>query len=400
MVPTPSQALFFPQSQYVVLKDHFKSAYSFQWTLSVQREFGHGWQAQVDYVGNTTRCQPLGVTLNPAVFIPGVWGANGTGCAGIVTTGPAAVKPGAPGTSCSTTSNQNSRFLLTIENPTSTNATGNQTGGNQYAGGGGGLVVIDDEGSANYNALISSIQHRLSSTFSLMANWTWAKCLNVYDAQGDYGGEATESPYNFGMDYGPCGSDYRHTENVVFVAQSHFTRFGRTTRFLINDWELAPLVHIMSGAPFTVTAGQDNSLTDIGADRPNLLAGVTPYHKVKIRKAAGEANRTYLNPDAFAQVTSSCGPNLNGCAYLGTYGNISRNSFRGPNNFQLDAQISRTFPIRDSLKVLLRLEAFNVPNHPNFSTPSSSTLTSSTFGQISSTSNAARIFQGVAKITF
>ena len=80
------------------MPQQFKPAYTIQWTLSIQREFGHGWQAQLDYIGNTTRHDPVGYTFDPAVFIPGVWGAGGTGCAGIVTTGPAAVKPGAAGT--------------------------------------------------------------------------------------------------------------------------------------------------------------------------------------------------------------------------------------------------------------------------------------------------------------
>jgi len=45
------------------------------------------------------------------------------------------------------------------------------------------------------------------------------------------------------------------------------------------------------------------------------------------------------------------------------------------------------------------LEGYNVLNHPDFSNPTAS-LTSSTFGQISSTTNAARVFQGAVKINF
>jgi hypothetical protein len=56
--PTPSQALFFPQSQFIVMPAHFKPAYSMQWTFSIQREFGNGWQAQLDYIGNSTRHDP------------------------------------------------------------------------------------------------------------------------------------------------------------------------------------------------------------------------------------------------------------------------------------------------------------------------------------------------------
>ncbi len=402
-IPTPAQALFFPQSQFIATVAQFKPAYSIQWTLSLQREFGHGWQLQVDYIGNTTRHDPIGSTFDPASFIPGVWGAGGTGCTGIVTTGPAAVKAGAAGTNCSTTGNQTSRFLLTQENPAGVTGSGAASGGNQYLGGGAGSIIVGDEANANYNGMVASINHRLSSTFSLLANWTWSKCLNIYDAQGDYAGTAAENPNNIGMDYGPCGSDYRHIVNTTLVARSNFNNhFNSFEKLLANGWEFAPLIRIQTGSPFNVTSGQDNSLTDVGNDRPNLVAGVAPYAEVSFRNATGESNREYLNPNAFQQVWQTAGcasATANACPALGTYGNISRNAFRGPKSLQFDAQISRVFPIHESLNTTLRLEAFNVLNHPDFSNPAAG-LTSSTFGQISSTTNAARVFQGSIKINF
>ncbi len=388
--PTPSQAIFYPQSQYIVMPDQFHAAYTIQWTASIQRQFGNGWQAQVDYIGNTTRHDPMGIPINDAVFIPGVWGPNGTGCTGIVRTGPAAVKPGAAGTNCSTTKNQASRYALTIANPMQ---------GNQLQGGGGGSVLVGDSGTANYNGLVTTLQHRLSSTFSLMANWTWSKCLDIEDGQGDIGGTTIENPKNPSQDYGPCGFDYRHIENVVVVAKSNFSRFNRFERLLANNWEIAPLFHISSGAPVNVSSGQDNSLTAMGHDRPNLIPGVDPYLHTKLNRSNGETNRGYLNPAAFAQVTAPCGTNLNGCTQLGTFGNIGRNAFRARSSLQFDSQISRVFPLHESLAMTLRLEAFNVLNHPNFGSPNAN-LTSSTFGQISSTSNAARVFQGSVKVSF
>jgi hypothetical protein len=397
-VPTPSQALFYAQSQYIVMTPQFHPSYTMQWTLSAQHEFGHGWQAQLDYIGNTTRHDPLGTLLSPAVFIPGEWGASGTGCTGIVVTGSAAVKPGAAGTNCSTTKNEASRFALTIANPAQ---------GNQIGGGSTGSSLVGDEGTANYNGLVATLQHRLSSTFSLLANWTWSKCMDEADGQGDLAGTTVEDPNDPRLDYGPCGFDYRDVENVVIVAKSNFHSLNRPTQMIINNWELAPLMHITSGAAVNVISGQDNSLTDVNLDRPNLVPGVSPYHKVKFNKASGEANREYLNPAAFAQVTAPCGSNLNGCAELGTYGDLSRNAFRTPPYFQFDSQISRIFPIHESLALDFRLEAFNVLNHPDFalgSLGSNQTLTSSTFGQVSSTTstptNQARVFQGSLKIVF
>ncbi|HVU45633.1 MAG TPA: carboxypeptidase-like regulatory domain-containing protein [Terracidiphilus sp.] len=393
-VPGPTQT-FAPQSQYIFMVQQFHAAYTIQWTLSVQRQFGHGWQAQLDYIGNATRHDPIGFGVSPAVFIPGEWGANGTGCTGIVTTGPAAVKPGAAGTDCSTTGNQTSRFLLTTKNP-------NQ--GNQFKGGGGGSVLVADTSNASYNGLVATIQHRLSSTFSLLGNWTWAKCLNIDDASGDYAGTSVENINNPGADYGPCGSDYRHIENASLVARSNFHGMNRLLGLVVNNWEFAPLMHISSGGPVNVTSGQDNSLTDVGNDRPNLVSGANAYHEAKFRSGTSAADREYLNPASFAQVTAPCpvDPNtkklLPGCQYLGTYGNISRNAFRGPKAFDLDAQISRIFPIRERFSLNLRLEAFNALNHPNFGNPDAK-LTDSKFGQVSSAS-AARVFQGAVKVSF
>jgi hypothetical protein len=331
----------------------------------------------------------MGLPLSPAVFIPGVWGAGGTGCTGVVTTGPAAVTPGAAGTPCSTTKNNVSRYLLTTLNPIQ---------GNQYLGGGGGSVLAADQATANYNGMIMTVQHRLSSTFSLLANWTWSKCLNIEDAQGDLAGTTVQNPYDIRGDYGPCGSDYRHVENATLVTRSHFNFTNRFSRLAANGWEFAPLIQIYSGGPFNVTAGADNSLTAVNNDRPNLVSS-NPYHEVQIRKNSGAANREYLDPSAFAEI---CPGNVTaGCAAAGTYGNIRRNSFRGPKSLQFDAQISREFAIHEHLTTTLRLEAFNVLNHPNFRNPDGNlSHLSSTFGQISATDNSAREFQGSVKISF
>ena len=411
IVPTPATAQFFPQSQYIVLPAQFHPSYTMQWTASIQHQFSHGYQVQLDYIGNKTTHAPYGTPLSPALYAPGVWGAGGTGCPGVVLTGPAGKPAGAAGTPCSTVANESQRFSLTVANPSQ---------GNQYLGGGAGSVVVNDESTSNYNGMIFTLQHRLSSSFSLLANYTWSKCLNIADPQGDLAGTLVENPNNPAMDYGPCGSDYRDVTNVVVVAQSKFG-LPRLASLLINGWEIAPLAHITSGAPFTVTSGVDNSYTDIGNDRPNLVQGVPVYLHIANRSATGSANRAYLNPAAFAQVTLGCPtgvapsppPTPLNCPGYGTYGNIGRNSFRGLPIYQFDAQISRIFPIYKQLNMTFRLEGFNVLNHPDFNLPTSGTtgtiggqtggsavLSSSTFGQISATANSARVFQGSVKLNF
>jgi hypothetical protein len=398
-IPTPATAQFFAQSQYIVLPRQYHPSSTMQWTASIQHQFPRGWQFQLDYIGNKTSHVPMGLPLNPATYIPGVQNAAGTGCPGLVLTGPAGKAPGAAGTNCSTTANTSQRYYLTQQNPAQ---------GNQYSGGGGGTVIAGDFGTGNYHGLITTVQHRLSSNFSLLANHTWSKCLNEEDAQGDLAGTTVENPAKPSMDYSPCGSDYRHIENVVLIVKSHFSTGNRLVATVVNGWEVAPLAHILSGAPFTVTAGVDNSYTAVGNDRPNLIPGANPYTGAQLKSGAGAANRSYLSIASFQQVTAPCTaalptgttPTSVNCSTYGTYGNLGRNAFRGRPNYQFDAQLSRIFPLYESLKATLRIEAFNLLNHPNFSNPSTNLNAPATFGQVNSTSNSSRIFQGSVKLAF
>ncbi|MGC9222343.1 MAG: carboxypeptidase regulatory-like domain-containing protein [Terracidiphilus sp.] len=374
----PSNVAFFPQSQYIFMPKQFLDAYTIQWTASIQQEVAQGWQMEIDYIGNTTRHDPIGISPDPAVFIPGVWGPNGTGCTGIVTSGPAAVQPGAPGTPCSKVGNEVSRFQLTMENPIQ---------GNLIQGGGGGSTIIDDTATANYNGLVFSANHRLSNSFNLFANYTWSKCLNIADASGDLAGTGVEDPNNIHLDYGPCGASLSQVFNMSLVAMSQFHFSSRMEGLLLNNWEFAPLLVAHSGTPINVTSGEDVSLTDIGHDRPNAVPGVNPYHEVTFRKVNTEGTREYLSPAAFTQVTIP-----------GTYGNVSRNSLVGPKYFDIDAEISRMFPIREGMSLDLRLESFNMLNHPNFNNPNAA-LNSASFGQVSG-SSSARLFQGAIKFIF
>jgi hypothetical protein len=179
------------------------------------------------------------------------------------------------------------------------------------------------------------------------------------------------------------------------VASSHFALTGRLAQ-AVNHWEIAPLVHITDGAPFTVLSGVDNSLTDTLNDRPNLTSPSKVYTHAKI-ESGQSINAQYVNASAFTMNA------------IGTFGNSGRYAFRGPKFLEVDSAVSRSFALHDRLQMTLRIEAFNVLNHPNFATPESSgyigqstALVSPTFGQITATTNAygARIFQGAMKLTF
>ena len=340
----PSNVVFPKTAQYIFMPKHFHPPYVMQWTASVQRQLGRGWMAQLDYIGNETAHQTWGFPLNPAVY-----------------------------TSGSPTAGYSSRFRLVLEDPTD---------GGAFTGGGGGSVLVADSSTANYNGMIATIQHR-TSAFTFLANYTWSHCIDVEDAQGDFAGTTVENPYNPRLDRANCGFDYRHMFNANGVVTSRFTSLHGVAAAVANNWEVGPLLRITDGAPFTVTDGVDVSGIDVNNDRPNYAGGA--YTKNNIAK-----NRTYINLAPFAYA-----PN-------GSFGNLGRNAFRGPNYFNVDAEVSRFFPVTERTKLDLRIEAFNVLNHPNFNNPGSGNLkvnTPKTFGVITGASGP-RIFQGAVKFIF
>lgn len=353
-----------PGSQYIELPRHYQPPVMLQYTASMQREFGHGWQFQVDYVGNRTDFNSYAAPMNPAVYIPGT----------------------CDGQPCSTLGNTASRFALNIANPTA---------GPYYSGGGQGSTFVVTGANASYNGLITNIQHRMSSSFVLLANYTWSHCLDIADNVGDTEAVTVQNPANIKADRSNCGFDFRHVFNTTVVASSHF-RWNGLLGQVANHWEIAPLVHITSGAPFTVVSGVDNSLTDIGNDRPNLTNPAVLYTHAKIRSGVS-SNAQFINASAFTQNAT------------GTFGNTKPFAFRGPKFLQTDCALSRSFPWRESFALMVRVEAFNLLNHPNFATPESggyigqsTSLVSPTFGQVIATTNnyGARIFQGAVKLTF
>jgi hypothetical protein len=51
------------------------------------------------------------------------------------------------------------------------------------------------------------------------------------------------------------------------------------------------------------------------------------------------------------------------------FGSSGRNILDGPGTFMANLSVSRRVRIRESMALQLRLESFNLPNHPNFNLP-------------------------------
>jgi hypothetical protein len=343
-LPPPGKNIAFPPANAeVFLPPNIKPPNVISWNASLQHRFADSWVFSLTYLGNKTAHLWIGNETNPAVYIPG-------NCSG---------KP------CSSTSNTQARRVLSLANPNA---------GQYYSS----MVIADDGISANYNGMLTSIEHRFARNYTVLANYTWSKCLGIAPVTS-LGGGIVQDPNNVRGDYGPCSYDAKHLFNLSAVYISQF-RHGRLASALLSQWNLAPLIRYQSGLPVNPASGKDNSLTGVGNDRPNVIstAAYTGASHGKIYQ--------YINPNLFA-------PNA-----IGTFGNAGHNSLRGPGYFDVDLALIREFKLRERLTLHARAEAFNLFNHPNFGLPVAN-ISSSNFGQITSASDP-RILQGSLKLTF
>ena len=81
----------------------------------------------------------------------------------------------------------------------------------------------------------------------------------------------------------------------------------------ISNWQ--------TGFPFTSFAGGDNSITAMGNDRPDITVANIKDTQLGTSRSHAELINEWFNTDDFV-------PNA-----IGTYGNIGKNSLRGPRLF-------------------------------------------------------------------
>jgi hypothetical protein len=322
--PVPSNFTFPTAGVYVIVPLSLKPTYMAQWNVSYQRQLSPNWMASVSYLGNKTTHVWSAEDINPAQYIAG--------------------------NSAST----NLRRPLYLQNPTL---------GAAYSS----ITAADQGASANYNALLLSVQHRFSQGFTLLTNYTWSHCLSDSDFTGDLAGSQYQNPKNRAADYGNCNFDIRHQSNTSIIITSPVKGSGFAGH-VFGHWQFSPIVSMHTGLVMNVTAGVDISQTGIGLDRPNV---VMPNAYL----SASDPTR-YLNRAAFQN------------AVPGAFGNLGRDVLVPLGAVNFDLSLSRRFHLKERCQLETRAEAMNVINHPNFAAPGTS-LSSSTFGVITSTLGSA-----------
>src|SRR5262245_22455294 len=266
----------------------------------------------------------------------------------------------------------------------------------------GNINSIQPYGTTTYDALQLLVTRRFSGSVIGTA-YTWSKAINFADNDG---GPRIQYLPEKQRNRGPAGYDRTHNLQTYLV---YDLPFGKGQRWaseglaskLFGGFQVSGVMSIMSGLPiYVIQNTAPNLMAGGSAQVPNqliteirMLGGVGT---AQLRGAAGGPwfDNTVLN--------RGCTSN---CAWVtedgARFGNVGRNTLRGPGFFEADASVFRTFTITERVQFQFRAEALNATNHANFANPAAD-VTGSNFGFISGTTgpNQSRQWRFGARVSF
>ena len=245
----------------------------------------------------------------------------------------------------------------------------------------GAVTQFSTGANSHYNGLQLSAMKRVGHGLMGQINYTWSRCMDTVSNGGflqfSAGGILSPLPGDLARDYGPCDYDIRHNLNAQYVYQFPVKVQNHLLGYALNGWQVSGTVFWHSGIPFSVlstpySANGNGIVNGSGPQFASVVAGVPLYEHNPIPGVTQPGTVQWLNPDAFVSTvdpsTGACfgGNSPKNCQF----GNLGRNTLRGPDFTWSDFYISKLFPVTEQLKLRFDVQFFNVFNHPNFGLPS------------------------------
>ncbi|MGD0521720.1 MAG: carboxypeptidase regulatory-like domain-containing protein [Terracidiphilus sp.] len=348
---------------------HNRVPYTEEWMVSIERQAGPETVFSASYIGTISHRQRVLIEANPG---------NPALCLSL--SQPGEVQPGT--LTCGAGGENTVYFPI---------GGGHVDGTRGPLGADFGSDALQSTiGRANYNALELSARHS-SGRLELSAAYTCSKSL---DQSSNIGEEV--NPFNHALSYALSSFDVKQNFVLSYEYQLPFERFLHSHRLglkrLSPGWSLSGITRFASGFPVTMIDNGDNSLIGTNPNGVNNSSIDEPDYNggpLNLNHNPRRNGNNYFSAAVFSMNA------------LGTPGNSKRRFFYGPGEDNYDMAVAKKLPLTESKFLLFRMEAFNVFNHTQFTSPGSvdGNIGSSTFGHAISAA-PPRIMQGALKFNF
>ena len=294
----------------------------------------------------------------------------------------------------------------------------------------GDVLVRTNGGDSNYHSAQVTLDRKFTRGLLLRGAYTYSKFIDdtsdVFTTTGF--SSFSQDLFNQKGDYGLSAFDRRHRFVMTYIwdlPYKHDPQSGAMKAFsyITRDWQWAGTLTIQTGAPETVTDGFDNNGDGRSADRPSLGNPAVPINYSPACLTSNPANSTCDSGVGFSFDgvhfvdfnTNFGGDPAGGTNFTATkdqfhyvvingqLGDVGRNTFIGPGQWFYNTSVQRSFRFRERQSITLRMELFNVFNHPNLFTDggvNSYSVANSNFMNVASTINGNRQIKFWLKYAF
>ncbi len=225
---------------------------------------------------------------------------------------------------------------------------------------------------SSYNSLQVSVNRRMTAGLLLKGSYTFSKAIDSA-TYSDWTQAMWESDVAWGRNR--ANADFNIPQNLQ-VGFAYELPFGSGKKWLqsgasnavLGGWQMNGIFSAFQGRYFTLSAS-GSSLDMPGNNRQ------TPDQTGPISYTGcigTESNCRFFDISSFKPITDV------------RFGNVGRNTMRGPGVVNMDLSLFRTFKLSEKFNLQFRAEGYNIGNTPHFSNPSTS-VNSSRFGQVTST---------------
>jgi hypothetical protein len=366
---TTQTPVFSGNSEFLIALEaplHFVSPSAQQWNLTVEHEIAHGWVWDVGYVGTKgTHLREVSTNIQPFLVSPSD---------PVVLTGPNGVKY-----------------------PITQNTVANAPARSRVLGlSPAGMQCFCNDATSIYNGLQTSLTRRFRNVY-FQAAYTFSRSIDEVSNDTTAFNTVLDDQTNLKDSRGLSDFDRTHRFIVSYAYQLPF--FGKATgaeRVLLAGWGVGGIVTFQSGRPFTIVDSEGGSTyTPIGPDQStaSIVPGVSAHETYTHGTLAQKLNQ-YVNPADFLHA-----PVVGPDGSTG-YGDLGRNTFRGPFEQNWDFSLTKEFRINERQGLEFRTEFFNLWNHPNFNNPTFVDVSGPNFGAITTMAGTPRVIQFALRYTF
>ena len=344
---------------------HYVNPSTQQWNLTLQQSLGGGWVFELGYVGTK------GTHLRSTRDIDQAYDAR--------------VDP------VTLTATDGTKYTVTQNTAANINARGHYPGLAVAS-----FQVFANDANSIYNSFQATLLHRFSHGLQFQAAYTFSKAIDETSTGNTSLNSAVNNQLTLQDSRGLA--DFDRTHRVIISYSYELPFFAQSkgiTHALLGGWFISGITTFQSGAPFTVldtAAASAFGLLGTGTPTtPNLVLGVDPMtHGSIASRLNGYVNINAFTPAAAIGPDGSTG-----------FGNLGRNTFRGPFQQNWDFSAGKSFAFTERQRLRITADFFNLFNHPNFANPAFLDIESpSNFGQITSSVGTPRLVQFSAKYSF